>query len=314
MTMPTLRDGTSQASIDEVLVRACKALSIDPSSAQLLRHFANAVFLVAGTVIRIGYGPSATAKANNGLAVAKWLVQNGFPATPPALGHGADEEPLVMVHNDTEYAITLWRYLPQPDPAPARDFAEMGRLARALHNLKLQDSRLILPEYSILTSLEKRLKNTSDKTLTRSQHSFLTDRLDQVRATMAELKFPLGVGLIHGDFYAGNMLFDVTNIDSPWVVGDWDGVALGPRELDVVPTATAQRFGLAKRDVDTFMRAYGYDVRDWIGYPTLREARELGTLSALIHHAKSNDRSRRELAKRLRSLMLGDVTTHWTRQ
>ena len=101
-----------------------------------------------------------------------------------------------------------------------------------------------------------------------------------------QLRFPLPPGMIHGDAYRGNLLRDGCRV----VLADWDAVSAGPREIDLIPTLQAPRFGLPKGQRDAFIAANGYDIRSWDGYLVLRDIRELSTTSALLRDGHTNRR------------------------
>jgi len=95
------------------------------------------------------------------------------------------------------------------------------------------------------------------------------------------------------------------------VLADWDGVSTGHREIDLIPTLQAPRFGLREDQRDALIAAYGHDIRSWDGYPVLRDMRELSTLSAILRDAHADAAAERELRVRLTSLRSGD-DEHWT--
>ena len=113
--------------------------------------------------------------------------------------------------------------------------------------------------------------------------------------------------MIHGDAWRGNLLRDGKRV----VLSDWDTVSIGHREIDLIPTLQAPRFGLQEEERDAFIAAYGHDILAWEGYPVLREMRELSTLSAILRDGHTDPVARRELAIRLRSLRRGD-NQRWT--
>jgi aminoglycoside phosphotransferase (APT) family kinase protein len=103
-----------------------------------------------------------------------------------------------------------------------------------------------------------------------------------VRRELAELDWPLGEGLIHGDAWAGNLLWDTATTPPRAVVCDWDRVSWGPREIDLIPTwHAAVRYGRDEAWIQDFIKHYGYDLRDWAGYPTLLAMRDLAQLPGL---------------------------------
>lgn len=113
--------------------------------------------------------------------------------------------------------------------------------------------------------------------------------------------------MIHGDAWRGNLLHDGERV----VLADWDAVSTGPREIDLVPTLQAVRFGLPAPERDAFVAAYGHDIQTWPGYQVLRAIRELSTLTALVRDARADPAAKDELQIRIRSLRTGD-TCRWT--
>ncbi|MGQ0775122.1 MAG: phosphotransferase [Pseudonocardiales bacterium] len=295
-----------------LLGAACQQAGIDPSDARLLRHFANAVYLVSGTVARVDYSPDAITRSSNAVVVTRWLVELGFPVTAPLDLPSTAEQPIVVHDDGRDIAVTFWRYYAAPEPLPPRDLAALGRLARRLHAISGRPPAA-LPAYRPLTGLQV-LLSTSPSGLDRNIRQWLTDRVGCLLEKAAKLRYPLGVGLIHADLYSGNMIYDSNLPSRPWLLGDWDSVCLGPREIDLVPTATAPRFGLDDAGMTTFADAYGYDIRNWEGVDVLRQIRELSTLPALIRLADTDPESAQELDHRLDSLQRGDITVRWHRQ
>jgi aminoglycoside phosphotransferase (APT) family kinase protein len=227
------------------------------------------------------------------VAVTRWLAETGFPAVQPlavdqpVTGHGC--------------AVTFWQYLPQhgSDPAPA----DLGHLLRRLH--QLGPPPVSLPVYRPLASMQRGIE--SSRALSEDDRSWLLDRCAHLARAYGRLCFPLGTGMIHGDAWRGNLLRDGRHV----VLADWDAVSNGPREIDLIPTLQAPRFGLPHDQRDAFIASYGHDIQPWFGYPILREIRELSTLSALLRDGHIDPVARGELQIRLRSLRTGD-DRQWT--
>lgn len=99
------------------------------------------------------------------------------------------------------------------------------------------------------------------------------------------------------------------------MLGDWDHVAVGPREWDLAQVFyTSQRLGYpAQQDVERFGAAYGWDPRDWPGLATLVTIREVSGLGTYIRNAPTQPFSRRELAMRIATLQVGDHSARWNR-
>ena len=132
-----------------------------------------------------------------------------------------------------------------------------------------------------------------------------------MRRELAELDWPLGEGLIHGDAWAGNLLWDTATTPPRAVVCDWDRVSWGPREIDLIPTwHAAVRYGRDEAWIQDFIKHYGYDLRDWAGYPTLLAMRDLAQLPGPLRRA-SNPPHAAALRQRLGSIRAGDRTATW---
>jgi hypothetical protein len=97
------------------------------------------------------------------------------------------------------------------------------------------------------------------------------------------------------------------------ILGDWDHVAAGPREWDLIQIHYMhRRFGRASEDdIDAFTAAYGWDIRSWPGLDTLVAIREITGLSPYIRTAQAKPFSGRQLAHRLRTLQADDTTARW---
>ena len=97
------------------------------------------------------------------------------------------------------------------------------------------------------------------------------------------------------------------------ILGDWDHVAIGPREWDLIQIHFIhRRFGsTTEHDLDSFAAAYGWDIRDWPGLGALIAVREITGLSAHIRTAPGKPFTREQLIYRLDTLRRDDVTARW---
>lgn len=298
------------SNLPALLDRAC-AIAGYPTGARLLRHFANSVYLLdhAHVVARVSYMADAVARARTSLAVVDWFVAQGFPATETATLPSRAPQPITENYDSHEVAITFWRYYPQPDGEPIPNTQVLGRLARKLHDEPI--APVGLPEYAPLRSLAAALADpASEQAVHGRERDWLLQRITELRHTFNQLDFPLGSGFLHADLYTGNLLWAK---DAPGgvVLGDWDSVAIGPREVDLIPTYQELRFGEPARTVDAFAEAYGYDLRTWPGYQTLYDIRELSTLTALVQLAPRSPASAKELQHRLQTLQNGATREIW---
>ncbi len=280
----------------EALHDAARRCDLDVRGVRLIRLFATAVYHLpaADAVARVApvVSPGSVSRLATSVHVTRWLTGIGFPCV----------EPLPVDQPVTSHGcvVTFWRYLRQDGPEPPP--ADLGYLLRRLHELR---PPFALPVYEPLGSVRRAVEFS--RAIGEDDRAWLAERCDQLLAAYRELDFQLPAGMIHGDAYRGNLLRDRNRV----VLADWDAVSTGPREIDLMPTLQASRFGLPDRERDAFIAAYGRDIRAWAGYPVLRDIRELSTLTALLRNGHADAASLRELQVRLHSLRTGDHR-QWT--
>ncbi|WP_405086578.1 phosphotransferase enzyme family protein [Microbispora sp. NBC_01389] len=310
----------------EVLREVCARIGVDARGAQLMRLRSNAVFKLRANapgwdragdgragggraggrargqtsgemVVRIATAPDALTRLPVVLAVARWLADRGFPTVRPV-----DEIPgQPIVHEGR--AVTFWRYVPSRGRPTTR---QLGGVLRSLHREPVPPMGLRTltdPLAEVRHAVEQRAE-----VLTPGQRSWLSDRIEELTGRWRDLDTGAPV-LLHGDAWIDNLL---RCQDGHVVLCDWDGVAVGPREWDLVHTYHGQRrFGLSTDDVDGFAHAYGSDLRQWPGYGTLMEVRDMYAVGIHIRNAAGDPFSRQELPRRLDSLTRGDGQARW---
>jgi Phosphotransferase enzyme family len=284
-----------------VLDAAAARLGVPVHDARLLRLHSNASFALpsAGLVIRIATNPQALDRVATSIAVTRWLANRGFPCIIPA---GIEDQPLVIAG----HVVSAWRYVPTDAPAPSG--AEIGGLLRDLHTQGDPPHplrRLDDPLASVASALEE-----APDAMPRASRSWLADRIDWLRGQWSGMDFPLPAGLIHGDAHISSLMRATSG---EIILGDWDHVATGPREWDLIQIHYMhRRFGQAGEDgIDAFTAAYGWDMRRWPGLDTLVAIREITGLSPYVRTAQTKPFSGRQLAYRLRTLQVGDTTARW---
>lgn len=279
------------------LVAACEQVELDPGDAVLVRYHVNAVYHLprADVVARISPA-SRLEQAQRGIDVTRWLQAKGFPATAPL----EVEQPL-QAHG---HVVTFWRYYDQTrrQLPPSRALAE---ILRQLHAVDLPPDPL--PTYHPLDSFCGGLKTYGPTVLDGEDYAFLENRAAELLDAYDRLTSALGHGLVHADARLGNLLWDGDAV----VLGDWDSVSIGPRELDLVITYQGTRYGRSQAELDEFAPAYGWDVRAWPGYATLRDIRDLHTLSAPLRLAVDQPEVAKELHHRVAGLRAGDLNQQW---
>lgn len=288
--------------IRAVLAAAGARLGVPVHDARLLRMHSNASFALpsAGMVARIATNPAALDRVAASIAVTRWLADRGFPCVVPA---DIDDQPLVIAG----HVVSVWRYVPTTD-APAPAGADIGRL---LHDLHAQGDtphplgRLGDPFASVASAMDE-----APEAMPETSRSWLSDRITWLRGQWDAMNFPLPAGLIHGDAHISNLMRAVSG---EVILGDWDHVAAGPREWDLIQIHYMhRRFGRADEDdIEAFAAAYGWDIRGWPGLDTLVAIREITGLSPYIRTARTKPFSCQQLAYRLRTLQAGDTSARW---
>jgi hypothetical protein len=114
---------------------------------------------------------------------------------------------------------------------------------------------------------------------------------------------------------AGNLLWTPNATPRPdrVLLGDWDQVAHGPREVDLIPTwHAAHRYGKGPSWTGNFVHHYRHDLTGWSGFPTLLAMRDLAQISGPLHRAAHSQPHARALRQRVIDLQAGDTSTIWT--
>jgi Phosphotransferase enzyme family len=294
---PAQPDINLRTAAADALEETAQRGGLDSHGAQLIRLFATAVYHLpaADAVARIAvvHSPDSVSRLATSVEVTRWLTEIGFPSV----------EPLPVNQPVTSHGcvVTFWRYLAQDGPEPRP--ADLGHLLRMLH--QLEKPPVHLPAYRPLRSVRWAIETS--RVINDEERAWLTARCEQLLDSYGKLTFQLPAGMIHADAYRGNLLRDQQRV----VLADWDAVSHGPREIDLIPTLQAPRFGLPENERDAFIAAYGHDIRSWDGYPVLHAMREISTLTALLRDGHADPAAHRELQIRLLSLRTGN-NQQWT--
>jgi aminoglycoside phosphotransferase (APT) family kinase protein len=300
-----MEDNGFRREFDVVLADVCRQIGVPASGAQLLHFHGNAVFAfpAAGLVVRISGSQGALARITESLKVTAWLAAGGFPCTVPAPVPG---QPFAIAGK----VASTWQYVPEAANPPG-SAADLARLLRDLHSRPFQPPA---PQAFTdpLAGVSAALGSASADAMGRRQRDWLAGQVQELRSRWADLRFPHPASLIHGDAHPGNL---IRAQDGPVILGDWDHVAIGPREWDLAQVFyTSQRFGYpAREDVEGFGAAYGWDLRDWPGLATLVAIREVSGLGTYIRNSPTQPFARRELSMRISTLQAGDHSARWNR-
>jgi len=237
--------------------------------------------------------------------VAGWLVDEaGVAATAPLRA-----APPVAVDSST--TVSFWVYYPQPDTKAQPTSRHLARTLRLLH--AVPEAPFELEPWRPLVSLSAALHDpAAAHNLSGNDLDWLRGRVEEVRAQVMALDSPLGHGLIHGDAWAGNLLWDTAAGPDAVVLGDWDWVSVGPGEVEVIPTwHAAIRYGRGTEWADAFANIYGYDMAAWSGFSTLLAMRDLVQLTGPLRRAGDRPEFVAALRQRLGGIRSGDVRVTW---
>jgi hypothetical protein len=285
----------------DLALRACQARRIDPSGLELIHQYSNAVVLVPAVkaVARVATGRHDVDQIRRSLRITGWLRDRGFPTVTPF-------DDLDVVDVAPHVTVSFWDYLPQPDTPEPFDAADLASLLARLHSL--QPPRHDLAGWEPLSSLEDALAGRTSDVLTSVEHRWISERLADIRDRLRDRDWPLGMGFVHGDAWLGNLM---TGSTGP-VLGDWDRVGWGPREIDLVPTWHATR--RYRRDptwTQRFAAVYGYDLATSPHFEDLMAMRDLAQLPGPLRRAPHSEPHAKALRQRLGDLIAGDLTSSW---
>ncbi|WP_460706492.1 phosphotransferase [Myceligenerans halotolerans] len=293
----------TEPALRAALAAVCAQRDLPYEDALLVHHYSNAVFALpaAGTVVRF------TTSAHTGAtiwttqtAVSRLIHEYGFPATAPLDG-------VHPVHLANGLTASFWEYYPQPAIAHLFAAADLARLVRRLHDVS--DVGIALPAWEPLTSLRGELaRRVQFPGLTGTEASWLRDEVAVVSQRIAETTWQLGSGVIHADAWAGNLLW---NADQP-ILGDWDGLAVGPREIDLIPTwHAAIRYGRTGQWVREFQDVYGHDLATNESFELLLHMRDLVQLTGPLRRAADSPKHLDVLRQRIDAIRADDRSARW---
>ncbi len=275
----------------------CAELGLDPAGARLLRNVNNAVFQLVRdpVVVRLVTLPSYVPRAALTVAAATAFAEHDVPAIRLLPGVA---QPVRV----GEYVATVWQAVPPIGPSPGG--ADLAGLLRAVHTVPLPCRAL--PDWDPLTDFGNRVQHTS--TMAAADRDFLLCRSAELAAAVAELHFALPKAVLHGDAHLGNV---IPGAERP-VLCDFDSCAVGPPEWDLTPVAVSSvRFSRPAAHQRDFVDTYGFDVRDWNGFPVLHGIRDLKLIAGVFPRAGSSPAVQAEFDRRMASLRADRRSDRW---
>jgi aminoglycoside phosphotransferase (APT) family kinase protein len=296
--VPDAGMGFSSSAVSSTLREACAHAWLASSGAELLRLGENAIYQLAAApvVVRIARSADRMRRVERELCVARWLAAAEVPAV--RVYEAVQHQPLLI----DGHPVTFWHSVTGGEPAPTQ--VDLARLLASFH--ALSGCPCDLPGFDPLRSIESRLAAADN--VPRTDRDFLSARCADLHAQLEGLTFALPRGPIHGDAHPKNLLTDHGQV----VLLDFESVATGPREWDLLPSAIAvDRYGLPEKEYREFAGAYGFDVRTWTGYPVLREVRELTMTTWIMQNVGESRAIADEFALRVACLRERDSKRAW---
>ncbi|MFF3976636.1 phosphotransferase enzyme family protein [Streptomyces sp. NPDC001828] len=231
------------------------------------------------------------------VAVARWLAENNVPAVRPT----SKDQPVHACGR----AATFWELLP---PHRQGTEAELAPLLRRMH--KLPRPTFAIGQLQPFVRIAERIG--AARCVTDGDRTWLAGRLNELKEQWSQLPPGLTHSVIHGDAWGGNCA--VT--DEGALLLDFERTSMGPPEWDLTSTAVAfDTFGtLSAAQYADYSEQYGYDVRDWAGYPILRGIRELRLVTFSLQTADQNPEALDQAQYRISCVRgrEGRRPWHWT--
>lgn len=276
-----------------VAIEACRRAGLDPSGMTLLRHQTNAVYLLATAPVVIKVVRPGIRHTEDVVRLVRWLTTSQIP-TAPLLDV---ELPLHIAG----CAVTLWRFLPQSQTIAAGDIAGPLLSLHSLENVPFE-----LPQLDAVSAIQHSIETST--LLSEIERASLDRHLEDVFSRLKAVEVSRN-HLIHGDPQHRNTLWD--NGVRGAVLIDWESAVFGPVEWDLVTIEVhCRRFGFARSEYDEFCERYGRDVREWSGYATFRDLRELRMITTNARKSAAGSPQATEVHRRIAQLG-DDPSSRW---
>jgi aminoglycoside phosphotransferase (APT) family kinase protein len=281
----------TSARAHEVMTGACRAVGLASDGARLIRLGENALFRLDRhpVIVRIARSPDYLGDARLEVRVSRWLEAEGFPASRVV----EDVEQAVVVSG---HPVTFWHLIEESDRKAT--YGELGGILRDLHALRLP-AALELPAYDVFGRSDMRIERAVG--IRDDDREFLRKRGRELRERLAETRFESPKGAVHGDAHVQNLMVDRSD---RVVLIDFENFSYDHPEWDLMVTATEHdSLGWQSREqYAAFTDAYGRDLRDWDGFPTLRAIQEFKMTTWLMQNIGESAEIAEEYSRRVASL------------
>jgi hypothetical protein len=231
------------------------------------------------------------------VAVASLLQHCGVPAVHLA---GGPRQPVVV--GDPAVAVSAW-HLEELTDAPV-GAGELGGLARQLHAISADDAEhLQVPPFEPFVAIAEQLATAARVGATGPDDLELLAGLNGRLAAAwpaavadAAGSTAAGLGVVHGDLHAGNVLATTRGL----VVADLELAGIGPVAYDLVAVVVAvERYGAPVSTIDDFAAGYGHPIPAAAHHGVLRDTYELWLTAWAVANRHVDDDHDREARARL---------------
>jgi Ser/Thr protein kinase RdoA (MazF antagonist) len=279
----------------------CALAGLQDSELEPLRFGSNAVFGIDKThVLRVMRPTTSLVDVQREIHLAREFARLNVPAV--RLADIPAQQPLKALN----CLGTVWeRLLDEPDHNNL--YRPLGQLLQLFHQ-RTVELRVPLEPWHQLASSDRRLAELRSH-YAPEDVAMLTRWSRRISATLDQVEPMLPDGVIHGQAEIGNVLF---RAGQPVLI-DFEQVAIGPREWDLVHTAVAvTRLGRPEQCYRDFADAYGVDIRTWDGYETYRRLWELCATTWLMQHGHRSRKIAEEIEIRLQTWRDDNPETRWS--
>lgn len=222
----------------------------------------------------------------------------------------SDEYDDVVYHDG--HLISVWKEIPHKKESKINLF-DFGELLKSIHEqmqgMQLQHQP---PIWNPLKATETRFKRVKEHGLISDrEESSLSKLLAKVEVEYKKIIVnSKNLQLIHGDSHIGNLLVEESS--EQLFMLDFENNSMGIFQWDLIPTLIAhERFGLSENQLNSFVKGYGFDLRESELYKPLKLIRELSMTVWLFQKRGESLEIDNQINIRLESLLKGKNDVNW---
>lgn len=250
---------------------ALEDCGLDDNNLELIRHGTNSVYKTKDYIVRVSHKDSDLNNLVRQYNLATWLRSNNFPVP--------HSTPIKIID---EYPTSIWERIHTTRPA---NMTDLGKMVKDFHKITTKYSGELIT-WNPLGRLGTRLEKIQTENLVDTERlKALREIIEHSVERVAEIEFDLPFGVIHGDLHLGNV---VVGESGPYLI-DFDRIAFGPREWDLIPPfADIKLFSGDESSWGKFAAAYGFDATKKTYFEDILHLRSLYMFSWLFTLSKTS--------------------------